>query len=225
MEIEQTVVSCSFSSSPTPWNGQTLEPAGHAQQTRYTTLPPQTNPPPLPSFPQGFGHCDYKPQENEYESGSIIYGHQNGDEFRNHEAYSRTNHSANRLDHSAVNEDVYRRNDEIFRNDNLYQPDNDEWDRKSCDSNTHSDVCCSCSESSCLYGEAMEYNNQFAPGGCGHNRGGSRNRNNRSPRRRNNRPTSPTYSSESNYSCIPQRQCGPVNSQERLRHNRSKGWA
>lgn len=217
----------SYSSSPTPWNGpgqlDTGGSHGSLQQGRYTTLPPQTNPPPVPSFPQGFiNHYDFKRQENEYESGSVIYGHQNGlaaeSYSRQHDSpYSRVNHQG-----SSVNDDVYRHN-EIFRNENHYQPENDEWDRKSCDSNTHSDMCCSCSESSCLYAETMDYNNQFAAPGCGHNRGASRNRNNRSPRRRNNRTTSPTHSSDSNYSCIPQRQCGPANSQERIRHNRSKG--
>lgn len=206
-----------FSSSPMPWNSQTHDVAASLhQQGRYTTLPPQTNPPPVPSFPQGFNHYDFKSQENEYESGSVIYGHQNGgDDYRNHDSYNkRTNH---RMDL----DDVYRHNEEMFRNENLYHPENDEWDRKSCDSNTHSDMCCSCSESSCLYADTMEYNSQFQPS-CTHNRANSRNRNNRSPRRRTNRTTSPTYSSESNYSSIPQRQCGPVNSQERLRHNRSK---
>lgn len=218
-----------FSGSPTPWNGVSSQiDANHVNlpQGRYTTLPPQTNPPPVPSFPQGFNHYDYKGQENEYESGSVIYGHQNGlgDDYRSHDSgYSRVNHPNSHLDHGTLNDEVYRHNEEMFRTDNLYQPDNDEWDRKSCDSNTHSELCCSCSESSCLYADTMEYNNQFGPS-CAHNRGsGSRNRNNRSPRRRNNRTSSPTYSSDSNYSCIPQRQCGPANSQERLRHNRSKG--
>ncbi|KOC68791.1 Roundabout like protein 2, partial [Habropoda laboriosa] len=51
----------------------------------------------------------------------------------------------------------------------------------------------------------------------------SRNRNGRSPRRRNVRTASPTYSSgDSNYSCIPPRQSGSVSSQERSRHNRGK---
>ncbi|XP_066603914.1 roundabout homolog 2-like isoform X2 [Prorops nasuta] len=215
-------VANTFSSSPTPWNAQSqLDNSNHGnhQQGRYTTLPPQTNPPPVPSFPQNFSHYDYKAQENEYESGSVIYGHQNGlaDDYRNHDsAYNRINHP-----NPHTNDDIYRRNDDMYRNDALYQPENDEWDRKSCDSNTHSDMCCSCSESSCLYAETMEYNNQFAPA-CAHNRGGSRNRNNRSPRRRNNRTASPTYSSDSNYSCIPQRSCSTANSQERLRHNRSK---
>lgn len=215
-----------FSSSPVPWNGhgQLEGNHGNLQQGRYTTLPPQTNPPPVPSFPQGFNQYDYKSQENEYESGSVIYGHQNGhsDDCRNYESFNRANHPNIHLDHTALNDEVYRHNEEMFRNDNLFQPDNDEWDRKSCDSNTHSDVCCSCSESSCLYADTMEYNNQFAPVNCSHNRGGSRNRNNRSPRRKKNRSSSPTYSSDSNYSCIPQRQCGPANSQERHRHNRSK---
>ena len=219
-----------FSSSPTPWNGvasQMEQTHGSSHpQGRYTTLPPQTNPPPVPSFPQGFNHYDFKNQENEYESGSVIYGHQNGivDDYRNQEpSYSRANHPNSHLDHGTLNDEVYRHNEEMFRNDNLYQPENDEWDRKSCDSNTHSELCCSCSESSCLYADTMEYNNQFGPS-CAHNRGSSsRNRNHRSPRRRNNRTASPTYSSDSNYSCIPQRQCGSGNSQERLRHNRSKG--
>ncbi|XP_012288743.1 protein sax-3 [Orussus abietinus] len=217
----------SFSSSPTPWTGPTqLDPANHGNmpQGRYTTLPPQTNPPPVPSFPQGFNHYDFKTQENEYESGSVIYGHQNGlteEQYRNHDSFNRVNHPNSHMDHTTLNDEVYRHNEEMFRNDALYQPENEEWDRKSCDSNTHSDMCCSCSESSCLYADTMEYNNHFAPG-CTHNRGGSRSRNNRSPRRRNNRTSSPTYSSDSNYSCIPQRQCGPANSQERLRHNRSK---
>ncbi|XP_046420338.1 roundabout homolog 2-like [Neodiprion virginianus] len=216
----------SYSPSPTPWNGHgPIEGANHGNlpQGRYTTLPPQTNPPPVPSFPQGFNHYDYKNQENEYESGSVIYGHQNGhpEDYRTHDSFNRANHPNSHLDHTTLNDEVYRHNEEMFRNDNLYQPDNDEWDRKSCDSNTHSDMCCSCSESSCLYADTMEYNNQFAPG-CAHNRGGSRNRSNRSPRRRTNRPPSPTYSSDSNYSCIPQRQCGSSNPQEHHRHNRSK---
>ena len=218
-----------FSSSPMSWNGQghpdiASSLHGSVQQSRYTTLPPQTNPPPVPSFPQGFSHYEFKPQENEYESGSVIYGHQNGasEDYRNHDAFKRANHPNPRLELSTLNDEVYRHNEEMFRNDNLYQPENDEWDRKSCDSNTHSDMCCSCSESSCLYADTMEYNNQFQPN-CTHNRGSSRNRNNRSPRRRTNRTASPTYSSDSNYSSIPQRQCGPMNSQERLRHTRSKG--
>ncbi|XP_057341638.1 protein sax-3 isoform X1 [Microplitis mediator] len=230
-----------FSSSPTPWNSQLSTQhdntiAGNYQQGRYTTLPPQTNPPPVPSFPQGFTHYDFKNQENEYESGSVIYGHQNGlgEDYRSHDpGYSRPNHPNHHLDRGgSLNDEVYRNHkDEMFRNDNHYQHENEEWDRKSCDSNTHSELCCSCSESSCLYADTMEYNNQFGGtgpvtggNGCGHNNrnNSSRNRNNRSPRRRNNRAVSPTYSSDSNYSCIPQRQCGPVNSQERLRHNRSK---
>ncbi|XP_044018248.1 roundabout homolog 1-like isoform X1 [Aphidius gifuensis] len=213
-----------FSASPTPWNGLNHEGNNHInhQQGRYTTLPPQTNPPPVPSFPQGFNHYDYKNQENEYESGSVIFGHQNGitDDYRTRDpGYSRPNHQ----NHGSLNDEAYRHNEDMFRNDNIYQPDNnEEWDRKSCDSNTHSELCCSCSESSCLYADTMEYNNRFGTG-CGHNRNSSRNRNNRSPRRRTNRTASPTYSSgDSNYSCIPQRQCGPANSQERLRHNRSK---
>ncbi|KAK0079139.1 hypothetical protein PV325_001681 [Microctonus aethiopoides] len=214
-----------FSSSPTPWNGvppqhdvNQINHTGNHQQGRYTTLPPQTNPPPVPSFPQGFNHYDYKNSENEYESGSVIYGHQNGisDDYRTHDSgYNRSNHPNSHLDRGTLNDEVYRHNEEMFRNDN------EEWDRKSCDSNTHSELCCSCSESSCLYADTMDYNNQFGTG-CGHNRHASRNRSNRSPRRRNNRPTSPAYSSDSNYSCIPPRQCGPINSQERLRHNRSK---
>ncbi|XP_032667752.1 roundabout homolog 2-like [Odontomachus brunneus] len=228
-------VTNSFSPSPTPWNGQgqyepgALQvPGGNlsVQQGRYTTLPPQTNPPPLPSFPQGYNHYDYKSQENEYESGSVIYGHQNGlpDDYGAHEAgFVRS--SQPHLTSSAVNDDLYRHKDEMFHNDNLYQPENDEWDRKSCDSNTHSDACCSCSESSCLYADTMEYNNAQFGTACGHSgagsRTGSRSRSNRSPRRRN-RTSSPTYSSDSNYSCIPQKQCGSTNSQERLRHNRSK---
>ncbi|XP_044580244.1 protein sax-3-like isoform X1 [Cotesia glomerata] len=224
-----------FSSSPTPWNSQ-VPPhdgttIGNYQQGRYTTLPPQTNPPPVPSFPQGFTHYDFKNQENEYESGSVIYGHQNGlgEEYRG-TGYSRPNLPNHHLDLNrggSLNDEVYRNHKEdMFRNENHYQHENEEWDRKSCDSNTHSELCCSCSESSCLYADTMEYNNQFGGtggNGCGHNnRNSARNRNNRSPRRRNNRAVSPTYSSDSNYSCIPQRQCGPVNSQERLRHNRSK---
>ncbi|XP_011310480.1 roundabout homolog 2-like [Fopius arisanus] len=211
-------VANNFSSSPTPWNGVQQHDSHVNHQARYTTLPPQTNPPPVPSFPQGFSHYDYKNQENEYESGSVIYGHQNGvkDDYRSHDGgYSHPN-----LPNHSSHSDDYRHNDEIFRNDNLYQPDNEDWDRKSCDSNTHSELCCSCSESSCLYADTMEYNNQFGTG-CGH-RNSSRSRNNRSPRRRTNRTSSPTYSSDSNYSCIPKRQCGPANSQERLRHNRSK---
>ena len=218
-----------FSSSPMPWNGPSHAEAagslhGTIQQGRYTTLPPQTNPPPVPSFPQGFNHYEFKPQENEYESGSVIYGHKPGcsEDFRNHDPYKRPNHPNSRMDLNTLNDDLYRHNEEVFRSDNLYQPENDEWDRKSCDSNTHSDMCCSCSESSCLYADTMEYNNQFQPG-CTHSSTGSRNRSNRSPRRKTNRGSSPTYSSDSNYSSIPQRQCGPINSQERLRHNRSKG--
>ena len=220
-----------FSSSPTPWNGCSQNPhEANNQQARYTTLPPQTNPPPVPSFPQGFNHYDvYKAQENEYESGSLIYGHQNGimtnEDFRAQDAFNAR---------PQTNDEAFRLNGDMFRNDNLYQPENDEWDRKSCDSNTHSDMCCSCSESSCLYADTMEYNNQFAPSAvqlnpaCANHttntRGsaGSRSRNNTSPRRRN-RSSSPTYSTDSNYSCIPQRACPPVNSQDRLRHNRSKG--
>ncbi|XP_018300852.1 roundabout homolog 2 [Mycetomoellerius zeteki] len=232
-------VTNSFSPSPTPWSssGQSqhsetgaLQVPGNLQvpQGRYTTLPPQTNPPPLPSFPQGFNHYDYKNQENEYESGSVIYGHhQNGlpDDYgaRGDPAFARSNNQQSHLTPSAMNEEMYRHRDEMFHNDNLYQPENDEWDRKSCDSNTHSDACCSCSESSCLYADTVQYNAQQYSTACGHSssRTGSRSRSNRSPRRRN-RTSSPTYSSDSNYSCIPQRQCGSTNSQERLRHNRSK---
>ncbi|EGI64941.1 Roundabout-like protein 2, partial [Acromyrmex echinatior] len=231
-------VTNSFSPSPTPWSssGQSqhsetgaLQMPGNLQvpQGRYTTLPPQTNPPPLPSFPQGFNHYDYKNQENEYESGSVIYGHhQNGlpDDYgaRGDPAFTRSNNQQSHLTPSAMSEELYRHRDEMFHNDNLYQPENDEWDRKSCDSNTHSDACCSCSESSCLYADTVQYNAQQYSTACGHSssRTGSRSRNNRSPRRRN-RTSSPTYSSDSNYSCIPQRQCGSTNSQERLRH-RSK---
>ncbi|XP_039313899.1 protein sax-3 isoform X2 [Solenopsis invicta] len=231
-------VTNSFSPSPTPWSGGGGGGGGQSQhsesgnlqvpQGRYTTLPPQTNPPPLPSFPQGFNHYDYKNQENEYESGSVIYGHhQNGlpDDYgvRADPAFARSNNQQLHLTPSAVSEELYRHRDEMFHNDNLYQPENDEWDRKSCDSNTHSDACCSCSESSCLYADTMQYNAQHYSTACGHSssRTGSRSRSNRSPRRRN-RTSSPTYSSDSNYSCIPQRQCGSTNSQERLRHNRSK---
>ncbi|KYN23374.1 Roundabout like protein 2 [Trachymyrmex cornetzi] len=231
-------VTNSFSPSPTPWSssGQSqhsetgaLQVPGNLQvpQGRYTTLPPQTNPPPLPSFPQGFNHYDYKNQENEYESGSVIYGHhQNGlpDDYgaRGDPAFTRSNNQQSHLTPSAMSEELYRHRDEMFHNDNLYQPENDEWDRKSCDSNTHSDACCSCSESSCLYADTVQYNAQQYSTACGHSssRTGSRSRSNRSPRRRN-RTSSPTYSSDSNYSCIPQRQCGSTNSQERLRH-RSK---
>ncbi|KAL6257571.1 hypothetical protein P5V15_011146 [Pogonomyrmex californicus] len=231
-------VTNSFSPSPTPWSGGqsqhsesgALQVPGNLQvpQGRYTTLPPQTNPPPLPSFPQGFNHYDYKNQENEYESGSVIYGHhQNGlpDDYgsRIDPAFARSGNQQSHLTPSVVSEELYRHRDEIFHNDNLYQPENDEWDRKSCDSNTHSDACCSCSESSCLYADTVQYNAQQYGTACGHgsSRTGSRSRSNRSPRRRN-RTSSPTYSSDSNYSCIPQRQCGSTNSQERLRHNRSK---
>lgn len=232
-------VTNSFSPSPTPWSGsgqsQHSDPGAlqvpsnlQVPQGRYTTLPPQTNPPPLPSFPQSFNHYDYKNQENEYESGSVIYGHhQNGlsDDYgaRVDPAFTRSNNQQSHLTPSAVSEELYRHRDEMFHNDNLYQPENDEWDRKSCDSNTHSDACCSCSESSCLYADTVQYNAQQYGTACGHSssRAGSRSRNNRSPRRRN-RTSSPTYSSDSNYSCIPQRQCGSTNSQERLRHNRSK---
>lgn len=227
-------VTNSFSPSPTPWSGQSqyessalqMSTSGNlsVQQSRYTTLPPQTNPP----FPQSFNHYDYKNQENEYESGSVIFSHQNGlpEDYAAHESgYTRSNHP-NHLTPSAINEELYRHKDDIYHNDNLYQPENDEWDRKSCDSNTHSDACCSCSESSCLYADTMEYNNTQFSTACGRSsssRTGSRsNRSNRSPRRRN-RTSSPTYSSDSNYSCIPQRQCGNTNSQERLRHNCSKG--
>lgn len=236
-------VTNSFSPSPTPWSSggqsqQHSEPGvlpvpGNLQvsQGRYTTLPPQTNPPPLPSFPQTFNHYDYKNQENEYESGSVIYGHhhQNGlsDDYGVREsAFARSsNQQQSHLTPSTVSEELYRHRDDMFHNDNLYQPENDEWDRKSCDSNTHSDACCSCSESSCLYADTVQYNAQQYGTACGHSSGrttGSRSRSNRSPRRRN-RTSSPTYSSDSNYSCIPSRQCGSMNSQERLRHNRSKG--
>lgn len=224
-------VTNAFNPSPTPWSSggggqsQHSELAGNLQvsQGRYTTLPPQTNPPPLPSYPQSFNHYDYKNQENEYESGSVIYGHhQNGlsDDYGD-SAFARS--SNQHLTPSVMSEDLYRHRNEMFRSDNLYQPENDEWDRKSCDSNTHSDACCSCSESSCLYADTVQYNAQQYSGACGHNgsRTGSRSRSNRSPRRRN-RTSSPTYSSDSNYSCIPQRQCGSTASQERLRH-RSKG--
>jgi len=234
-------VTNSFSPSPTPWSGggqsqhsessalQVLPGNLQVPQGRYTTLPPQTNPPPLPTFPQGFDHYDYRNQENEYESGSVIYGHhQNGlaDDYSAREpTFTRTSQQSHLNHPSVMSEELYRHKDEIFHNDNLYQPENDEWDRKSCDSNTHSDACCSCSESSCLYADTIQYNAQFGTA-CGHggssSRTGSRNRSNRSPRRRN-RTSSPTYSSDSNYSCIPQRQCGNTNSQERLRHNRSKG--
>ncbi|XP_046817776.1 roundabout homolog 2-like isoform X2 [Vespa crabro] len=220
----------SFSSSPTPWTGQPSHDlaayANMQQSGRYTTLPPQTNPPPVPCFPQGFNHYDYKTQENEYESGSVIYGHHNGlpDNYRNHDnAFNRINHANPHIEHSVpMTDDIYRRNDAIFRGDDLYQQENDEWDRKSCDSNTHSDMCCSCSESSCLYADTIEYNNQFAQSGCVHSRSDSRSRDNKSPRRRNNRASSPAYSSDSNYSCIPQRQCGSIGSQDRSRHNRCK---
>lgn len=211
-----------FSASPTPWSDPQQQ-----QQSRYTSLPPQTNPPPVPSFPQGFSHYDvYKAQENEYESGSLIYGHQNGLVSRSNQGHEEPGFRLNGGD--------------LFRSEHLYQPENDEWDRKSCDSNTHSDMCCSCSESSCLYADTLEYNNQFAPvqlnpascvsaggGGGGNNLTGSRStgsrtRNHTSPRRRN-RSSSPTYSTDSNYSCIPQRACPSINSQDRLRHTRSKG--
>ncbi|EZA60020.1 Roundabout-like protein [Ooceraea biroi] len=234
-------VNNSFSPSPTPWSGggQSQQPesgalqilSGNLQvpQGRYTTLPPQTNPPPLPTFPQGFDHYDYRNQENEYESGSVIYGHhQNGlaDDYGAREpAFTRAGQQSHLNHPSAMSEELYRHKDEMYHSDNLYQPENEEWDRKSCDSNTHSDACCSCSESSCLYADTMQYNAQQYGTACGHSgsssRTGSRSRSNRSPRRRN-RTSSPTYSSDSNYSCIPQRQCGSTNSQERLRHNRSK---
>lgn len=235
-------VTNSFSPSPTPWSGsgqsqhsesgtlQILPGSLQVPQGRYTTLPPQTNPPPLPTFPQGFDHYDYRNQENEYESGSVIYGHhQNGlDDYGAREPVFTRAAQQSHLNHpSAMNEELYRHKDDMFHSDNLYQPENDEWDRKSCDSNTHSDACCSCSESSCLYADTMQYNAQQFNTACGHggsssSRTGSRSRSNRSPRRRN-RTSSPTYSSDSNYSCIPQRQCSSTNSQERLRHNRSKG--
>ncbi|XP_023247283.1 roundabout homolog 1-like, partial [Copidosoma floridanum] len=184
-----------FSSSPTPWGySETIS----QQQPRYTSLPPQTIPPPVPSFPQNFGHYDaYRMQENEYESGSLIYGHhQNG-----------------------LN--------------GLYQPVNDDWDRKSCDSNSHSDMCCSCSESSCLYAETMDYTSaqkhqqqfihspeQLNP--TVHQSSSTCSRTSRSPRRRN-RSSSPSYSTDSNYSCMIQRNAPKIiNSQDRLRHTRGK---
>ncbi|KAJ8666911.1 hypothetical protein QAD02_008573 [Eretmocerus hayati] len=200
-------------SPPTPparvggtWNGGCHEagPGG----ARYTSLPPQTNPPPVPSFPHNFSHYDpYQALENEYESGSLIYGHQQ---------------SAARMNRQQ-------------KQQQQQQDNGDDWERKSCDSNTHSDVCCSCSESSCLYADTIEYNNQYAQqlqqlnpptnsnsNAC-NNRSSSRTRNNTSPRRRN-RSASPAYSTDSNYSCIPQRTtaCPSVNSHDRLRHNRAK---
>lgn len=209
------------------------------QQSRYTSLPPQTNPPALPAFPESFDCYDsYKVgvgQENEYESGSLLYGSRRNDsplgEYDS--AYSHVNRADSRSaeSRSMANEEVYRRNDQDIytTTENLYRPEtNDEWDRKSCDSNAHSDICCSCSESSCLYGNTLEYNDQFAStsANClhGSKTGSIRDRSGKSPRRRNTRTASPTYSSgDSNYSCIPPRQSGSISSQERLRHNRGKG--
>ncbi|XP_050485640.1 protein sax-3-like isoform X2 [Bombus huntii] len=224
--------------SNTIWNdsGQQTQPFDNSiaqsnvhQQGRYTSLPPQTNPPALPVFPQSFDCYDsYKGNhENEYESGSLLYGQRNDSPSEDYDsAYSHVNRADSRSERSIANEDIYRRNDQdIYTTENLYQAENDEWDRKSCDSNAHSDICCSCSESSCLYGNTLEYNDQFAPtsANCLHGKTGSRNRNGKSPRRRNTRTASPTYSSgDSNYSCIPPRQSGNISSQERTRHNRGK---
>ncbi|KOX67210.1 Roundabout like protein 2 [Melipona quadrifasciata] len=212
-----------------PFENSTSHSNNIHQQSRYTSLPPQTNPPALPAFSESFDCYDsYKGnQENEYESGSLLYGRRNDSPLEEYDsAYSHVNRADSRSERSMANEEVYRRNDQdIYTTENLYRPENDEWDRKSCDSNAHSDICCSCSESSCLYGNTLEYNDQFAStsANCLHGKTSSRDRSGKSPRRRNTRTASPTYSSgDSNYSCIPPRQSGSISSQERLRHNRGK---
>lgn len=196
------------------------------QQVKHLNLQSQANNPPVSSFPQNLNHYDlYKAQENEYESGSLIYGHQN------------TLLSNNiQLSHSgSINEEI-ELNDDSFRNDNsVYRPENDEWERKSCDSITNSDICCSCSESSCLYAETIQYNNQFSPSllqlkdsSCGNhqieNCIESRLRNNSNSRRRN-RSSSPTYSSDSNYSCNRKKNSSSFKSQEKHKQIRKFHYA
>jgi hypothetical protein len=207
----------------TPWNSHDST----KNQVRYTSLPPQTNPPPLPSFPQSLDHYDmYKAEENEYESGSLIYGHHNSliniKNFYTHDSFGKAKQT----------EEPFQLTKDFIRSDVLYQKENDDWDRKSCESNTHSDMCCSCSESSCLYADTIEYNNHFETNSlqpnvssCNH----SSNHNNKSKTCLNTNPkqknesSSLTHSSDSNYSCIPQGDCPSPKSQDMLRHNSSKG--
>ncbi|XP_011502527.1 PREDICTED: roundabout homolog 2-like [Ceratosolen solmsi marchali] len=203
---------------PTSWNSS--HDSTNHQQIRYTSLPPQTNPPPVPSFPQGFSHYDvYKAQENEYESGSLIYGH--------HNSLIKT-----RDCHTHDTFDRIKQNEESFHTDNHYPKENDDWDRKSCESNTHSDVCYSCSESSCLYADTIEYNNKFVPAHlqinsslcASHSNNCSVNPrvcDNASPIKQTGLP-SPTFSVDSNYSRVPQDACLSLKSKNMHRHNHCK---
>ncbi|KDR09344.1 hypothetical protein L798_15112 [Zootermopsis nevadensis] len=81
-------------------------------------------------------------------------------------------------------------------------------DHASCSSGDASDTCCSCSESSCLYADTAEVMAQHAQQNCSHM--GNNPRHVRRPYHQQNsgnmsascgRPVSPSYSTDSNYSC------------------------
>ncbi|GLG97679.1 Hemolin [Gryllus bimaculatus] len=88
-------------------------------------------------------------------------------------------------------------------------------DRGSCSSGDASDTCCSCSESSCLYAETTELANQNPAGlppqvggPCTHNAAANARRHvrrqyppHRTSASGSGRPVSPSYSTDSNYSC------------------------
>ncbi|XP_014235296.1 roundabout homolog 1-like [Trichogramma pretiosum] len=205
----------SCSQSLTPW---TAEP-------NYASLPLNADSPPAPSFSQNVDHYEIY-QENEYESGSLIYGHRN--DLENFPMAT-----CNPVQDPAL----------MYRSNRLptYQPrqtasrhENEEWDRKSCDSNEHSDICCSCSESSYLYADTFDCSNQFNSNVSHHSSLGPKcnNRNvssvfrpsNTSSPRRQNRSSSPAYSTDSNYSCIPERKSvSSSHSQDRRKQNSTKG--
>ncbi|GFG28560.1 hypothetical protein Cfor_11692, partial [Coptotermes formosanus] len=80
-------------------------------------------------------------------------------------------------------------------------------DHASCSSGNASDTCCSCSESSCLYADTAEVMAQHTQScshlasNCRHPRRPSHQRNSGSGPAGCGRPVSPSYSTDSNYSC------------------------
>ncbi|XP_023708253.1 protein sax-3 isoform X3 [Cryptotermes secundus] len=100
-------------------------------------------------------------------------------------------------------------------------------DHASCSSGDASDTCCSCSESSCLYADTAEVMAQQAQQSCSHL--GNNRRHPRRPYHQRNsgngpvacgRPVSPSYSTDSNYSCArPPHARPPVH---RVQHQRGE---
>ncbi|XP_066991291.2 roundabout homolog 2 [Anabrus simplex] len=163
------------------------------------------------------------PNEDEaiYESGSLMYGGAAGHFCNPGREFHQ--HTGGNISHQCVPCDSDMEGTADYSDCDRWRSPGGEgsttagsWDedRGSCSSGGASDTCCSCSESSCLYAEAAELAQHAGNvplqnnGTCSHAPNGNTRHHNRrryqrqnQPVNGNGRPISPSYSTDSNYSC------------------------